>query len=826
MGNQKEILNIFIWVDIVISSFTLILGFFVGITAINLLCLIPIITNFYCLKILKEGDLERATQITIASVVGSIYLIDTGITTYTGTNLYYIPVLVSIYLFDALGTKSIRKNGIVLIIISFLLVNIGWSPKLLFNDLLRTTNINHIIYYNTIVSFLCCLLILHLFSNLRKKSEKELSMQGLFLSKLIAHLPLGVYVKGVKSNLSYTLWNKELENLFELKEEDVLGKSDHEIFKDSGEIGQYMASDAMVVNDKEPILIEKLGIEKDDKKIFVRSFKIPLLDDKGNVESILGLLENITDVVSSREELENAEKRWNYALSGSRDAVWDVNLITDETYFSPIFNELLEYKACEKIVEKWENLVHPDDLVRTWNLFVDHLEGKTHFFECEYRLRKKDGSFLWVLDRGKIAEFDAHGNPTRCIGTISNITYRKKLEEQYKISLSKAEAASNAKSLFLSTMSHEIRTPMNGVIGIINLLLSNNPNKEQLENLNALKYTADNLMFLLRDILDFSKIDAGKLDIEINNFNLLETLQNNLKSFVNITKEKGLNIELKVSDNIPESILGDSLRLNQIFNNLLSNATKFTHQGNILVQAETIELTGDMIWVKFSVKDTGIGIDAAFLPSLFDQFTQASNDTTRKYGGTGLGLAICHSLVRIMGGELKVESKKDLGSLFYFTLPFKLDHKIDEQKRKELAPTFISFKGMSVLLVEDNLMNVFVAKQFLKKWDMEITTAENGKLALDLTKTNSYDLILMDLQMPEMDGFESALLMREAGITTPIFALSANVNIDAKEKAKLSGMNGYLSKPFDPNELYKKISEFYQPITSKTKGAAPQIPLF
>jgi PAS domain S-box-containing protein len=196
----------------------------------------------------------------------------------------------------------------------------------------------------------------------RKEAEFKQIQQSIFLNKLIAHLPIGVFVKNVQNNLTYTLWNKELENLFGFKEEEVIGKTDEEIFIHAGEISNYIATDKWVMEEKEPILIQKLAIQVENRQIYARTFKIPILDSNGEVESILGILENITDVVSSQEELAKAEKRWNYALSGSRDAVWDVNLITNETFFSAVFNEMLGFKAFEVLPYAWEDLVHPDDL--------------------------------------------------------------------------------------------------------------------------------------------------------------------------------------------------------------------------------------------------------------------------------------------------------------------------------------------------------------------------------------------------------------------------------------------------------------------------------
>ncbi|MDP3929489.1 MAG: ATP-binding protein [Bacteroidota bacterium] len=1076
MNKQKEILKWSLALDSTASILTLCVGIYLGISFLNLICLVPILINLYILKFLINKNLDKATIFTILNITFSIYLIDTGLSLNLGTYLFYIPTIIGIYLFDALGSKSIKKIGLLACAISIILVNIGWSPQLLFKPITEILELKYQLYYNTILSVSVSILILQTFGNLRKEAMAEIELkqannlallensndaiwsidenlklvsfnsnyaamfrefwqieakpgmdilfnnsnpkvynewkawyrrvlqgesfnfdiaydfadgqkifeisfspifkdkkvqgaviksidvthrktayekqqliaqnlelllsstqeiifemnehdtcakvwkgenlkmfypdeyflgktieqlfdepfgtkmgipfqitkntgiaqeyeyaypvngitkyylaklrriknsdpakvsvviedislrkeaeiaqtqQSDFLNKLIAHLPIGVFVKHVKNGLTYTLWNKELETLFNLKEAEVIGKTDEEVFKNAGEISHYLATDQLILRDKEPILIQKLCIQTEDKPIFARTFKIPLLDANGEVESILGILENITDVVHSQEELAIAEKRWNYALSGSRDAVWDVNLVSNETFFSPVFSEMLGYKAYEQLSETWEDLVHPDDLPKAWNLFVDHLEGLSHFYECEYRLRKKDQSYFWVLDRGKVAETDADGNPTRVIGTFSNIDYRKKLEAEYKQALQKAEEASHAKSLFLSTMSHEIRTPLNGVIGFINLLLMDQPNPKQLENLNALKYSADNLLFMLNDILDFSKIDAGKMDLEVHPFNLIEILQNTSKSFVNAAKEKGLSLQLKASKEIPELLLGDALRISQILNNLLSNAIKFTETGEVGIMAICKQIRDEKATISFEIWDTGIGIEPEYLPHLFEQFTQASSDTTRKYGGTGLGLAICKKLVEIMGGNLHVKSEKGQGTRFSFNLTLAVAQVNADDTPKIDFSGNADFTGMQILLVEDNQINVLVAKQLLMRWKIMVDVAQNGKDALVWVQRKKYDLILMDLQMPEMDGFESAATMRKGGIQTPIFALSANVNSDAREKVLASGMNDYISKPFKPAELAEKINAiFVQKKTKKTKEEPPQNTLF
>lgn len=643
-----------------------------------------------------------------------------------------------------------------------------------------------------------------------KEAQDILEQQRLFLDKLISHLPIGVYVKKVSENLSYSLWNQELEEMFGLPAADVIGKTDAEVFQNAGEIAHYLATDQMVLRDREPILIQKLSIRSGNEQLFARTFKIPLLDANGEVESILGILENITDLVHSQQELERSEKRWNYALSGSRDAVWDVDLITRESFFSTVFSEMLGYKAFETLKENWEDLVHPDDLAKAWNQFVDHLEGKTHFYECEYRMRKKDGSYFWVLDRGKVAETDNDGNPVRVIGTFSNIDDRKKLEQEYRLALEKAEEANKAKNLFLSTMSHEIRTPMNGVIGIIELLIRENPRADQKENLEALKYSADNLMLLLNDILDFSKIDAGKMDLAAVPFPLQQTVVNATRAHQNTAKSKDILLNCTIDPELPKTVTGDPLRLQQVLNNLISNAIKFTQEGQVDVFAEHLESEEGFVTVRFTVADSGIGIEGKFLPHLFDHFTQASSETTRRYGGTGLGLAICKRLVDVMGGKLEVSSKPDEGTRFWFTLKYEVSEKSPDVKDLLISDTS-SLQCMQVLLVEDNPMNIFVTRKFLERWQVQIDDANNGKEALFAVQKKRYDLILMDLQMPEMDGFEAATQMRKGGLKTPIVALSANASSEARDKVIQSGMNEFMSKPFNPEALLQTLLKYYKP---------------
>lgn len=644
----------------------------------------------------------------------------------------------------------------------------------------------------------------------RKKLFLELNRHKEFLDKLINNLPVGISVKDVSKGLTYTLWNKEMQRLFNVSEKDVLGKTDAEIFKSFEQIEAYSETDNMVVESKEPLLINKLQITTDTGQLILRNIKLPLLDKQGNVQQIIGIIENITQITLTQEELETTERRLNFALSGSRDAVWDINLATGEVYFSPVFKKMLGYNENEDPQLSLNDLMFKEDLNAVNEKLVNHLTGKTDYYEAEYRLHKKDGSVLWVLDRGKICETDETGSATRITGTFTDITYKKQLEEQIIAAKNEAEGAAKAKSLFLSTMSHEIRTPMNAVTGMINLLAQNATN-EQKELINTLKFSADNLMYLLNDILDFSKIDAGKLELEKIEFNLKPLAQKTIEMYGLKAKEKEINISLQFDEAIPQNLVGDPVRIGQVVSNLISNAVKFTQQGNILVEMILRNKTEDEASIEIAVSDTGIGIEENKLNFIFEAFSQAQTDISRNYGGTGLGLAICKKLVELFGSKIYVTSKPGVGSKFWFTikLPYITKSNVAQIATDETTPT-VSLQGMRVLVAEDNMLNQYVLTRFLTNWGIEFDTAENGLEAIEFFRKKKYDLILMDLQMPELDGIEATKVIRKTNKSVQIFALTANAFNDVKEKVMQIGMNDFITKPFQPNELLKKLIKVYE----------------
>ena len=387
---------------------------------------------------------------------------------------------------------------------------------------------------------------------------------------------------------------------------------------------------------------------------------------------------------------------------------------------------------------------------------------------------------------------------------------RKRMLNNLILERRKAEEAAKLKQQFMSTMSHEIRTSLNEVIGINNLLLQGNPREDQMEYIKTLRFSANHLLTLVNDVLDYTKLESGNISFERTRFDIFEFVDELKRSYSFKTRNKNLDFILNVDRSIPSDIIGDPVRLNQILSNLLSNAVKFTSKGSIELIVKEISRSNKEINLSFIVRDTGIGIPSDKQEVIFESFKQASDDTTRKYGGTGLGLSISKKLVELQGGSLNVDSKPGQGSTFFFNMRF-IVVASDEKKKiaGEVEERWDELTGKKILIAEDNRINFFVANKFLTKWGIAVTHAENGKIALDLIRINKYDLILMDLHMPDVDGIEATEIIRNSDNpeikNLPIVALTAAIMSDSEKKLEELDINDFILKPFKPRDLYMKI---------------------
>jgi len=461
-------------------------------------------------------------------------------------------------------------------------------------------------------------------------------------------------------------------------------------------------------------------------------------------------------------------------------------------------------------VKQWKDFLHPDDQESAWQSIQEHLEGLRPFHKAEYRMRTKLKQYRWILDQAKVVKRDATGRPMRMSGTHTDITEIKQVEKRLQIAMEQASAANQAKSEFLANMSHEIRTPMNGILGMLQLMKTTSLDDEQKEYILAAIKSSKRLTRLLSDILDLSRIEAGKLVLDEVEFEMKHQKESVTDLFAVNARQKGLSLEFFIEASIPPKLIGDEARLRQVLFNLVGNALKFTEKGSIRVDVSLLPSSSDScIRVLFTVADTGISIPDELLKDIFEPFVQAEGSFTRRFQGAGLGLSIVRRLVKVMRGALTIDSVKGEGTTMYLSLPFKLP--LGNQARAEqLTPLLLPLAEtrLRLLFAEDDKENLHAGKCMLEKFGYSVTTATNGQEALTLFAAQDFDLILLDIQMPVMDGVEATKLIR-AGSTAkasiPIIAMTAFAMVGDKEKFLSAGMDDYISKPVDMSELKEVI---------------------
>lgn len=444
---------------------------------------------------------------------------------------------------------------------------------------------------------------------------------------------------------------------------------------------------------------------------------------------------------------------------------------------------------------------------------------ETHFFplirmqgfvkEINFDLVKKGGSaFPALLNVNQLGSSNSTTFTYRA--SVIDITDRKKYEKVLMESKEKAEKATRAKAEFLSTISHEIRTPLNAIVGIGNLLHKTSLNDLQKEYARILQLSSENLLELVNNLLDLSKLDAQKVKVEERVFSLKDLLEVLIHSFSIRAAEKNIELKTEFPEDLPDYLLGDPVKLNQVLTNLLGNAIKFTGRGYVKLRIETKKSREGRVFLNFAVYDTGIGVPKDKLQAIFNEFSQASYDVNLEYGGTGLGLTISQKLLQMHGSELKVESEEGKGSKFSFDLEYKLSDKAPSKNKRSRENKPLSESNARILVVDDSTTNLFIISQYLKEWNLEHSTVNSGQAAIETVKKQQYDIVLMDLHMPKMDGYETSGRIHELELKKKpvIIALSASGRGDLNLKMRRAGINRYVPKPFNPVELQEIILHF------------------
>ena len=560
---------------------------------------------------------------------------------------------------------------------------------------------------------------------------------------------------------------------------------------------------------------------KDGSFFWVDTTIVPTLDASGRVARYTAVCIDITASKKSEEMLALLRERHALAMQGSGICLWDWDLVNDEVGFHGNWGPLLGYSTEEVALAPsnvWNRHMHPDDLPDVVMQIRGCGRGEATAFECEARMRHKDGRWIFILIRGSVTESDVNGLAMRISGTSIDITAIKQAEVELILARNAAEAASTAKSEFLATMSHEIRTPLNGVVGFTEMLLDTGLDNEQRSFAATIRDSGRSLLTIVDDILDFSSLEAGHVAVGRSHVDAKRIARDVFTMLRPRASEKKLELDVHWPAAVSSNIIADAGRLRQVLSNLVSNAIKFTETGRI-----TIRAYGDSDgMLRIEVEDTGIGIEPEQLPRLFTKFTQADSSTTRKYGGTGLGLAISKQLVELMGGRIGAKGQPGVGSTFWFTLPFAqrsettgTNKVLTMDARDSQSAAIEADTPVRVLVVEDHAVNRLLATRMLKKFGCEVAIAENGRIACERTERESYDLVFMDCQMPEMDGFEATRTIRSREIKTgrrlPIVALTANAMREDRERCLDAGMDDYIPKPYSAADFERTLSRWCKP---------------
>lgn len=631
--------------------------------------------------------------------------------------------------------------------------------------------------------------------------------------KKLEHLSLvastnenGVFFTNPDGTIFWT--NKGFSRLTGYEEHEIIGKTPLELCKGPLTNRDDLRSMLDAFYAGKTFEIEVVHYRKDGTWFWGRERGQSILDEKGNVLEYFAMVEDVSTIKEKEHALKLSEEKYRGIIANMNMGILEVNNHDQIVYANHSFCEMSGYSSRELIGKHARELFlrgENAELMKEKDQLRE--EGVSDVYEMA--VKNKRGEAKWWLISGA-PMYDERGNKTGSIGIHLDITLQKELEVQLMQAKAEAEESAKAKEVFLANMSHEIRTPMNGIIGMTRQLYKTGINEQQKFYLDTISTASENLMVILNDILDFSKIESGKLYLEHVGFRLEETLGNSIRVLTPRAEEKGIALKTVIDEGITPVMIGDPHRLNQLFLNLVGNAVKFTEKGSVTVKCDLESEQGATQQVRFSVIDTGIGIAPEYLERMFEKFTQEDKSTARRFGGTGLGMSISKHLVELMGGTIDVQSAKNEGTTVSFSIPLQKGTVHDIPPATAAAITDFSILGdKRILLVEDNELNQLVVTSSLDLFGLKTVTAGNGIEALEALKNEQFDLVLMDIQMPDMDGYEATRILRkELRLGIPVIALTANAIKGENEKCLKAGMTDFLSKPFEENDLLAVLMKY------------------
>ena len=645
----------------------------------------------------------------------------------------------------------------------------------------------------------------------RKQAEHDLEVYRLHLEELVAEREATVRQQAriidqshdsiVTTDLDGRIssWNSGAEKLFGIQTEDAIGKHismvyppeehdflQHEVIQPLQQKGQHEV---------------EVRMWRADHSVFDAQLFLSILhDENGKPVGMIGYSMDITERKKIESALRESETNLAHAQAIAHVGSWHMDIIKDQLKWSEETYRIFEQEiTVPASLEHFVNSIHPEDRDNVLHAWAGAQHGTP--YDIEHRI-VVNGTEKWVREQAEV-QFDINGRAVAALGTVQDISEQKAIENALGEAKRKAEELTQVKSEFLANMSHEIRTPLNAVLGFAKMGLRDNENNETSSRFNHILDSGQHLLGIINDILDLSKIDAGKLCLEDRPFRLTSTVEDALDLITEQARVKNVAFSINLEPDLPTWVMGDSLRLRQILLNLLSNAIKFTDEGKVRLN---VTCAGGRI--NFTVSDTGIGMNSEQKLRLFTPFDQADSSTTRKYGGSGLGLTISHTLAHLMGGDITVESESGKGSTFTLSLPLSEAEPGFEHTTQQALITGFRLKGVRVLVAEDVELNRLVIQDMLEHEGAQVVFAKNGKQALDRLEelgVTAFDVVLMDVQMPVMDGYEATQLVLEIAPALPVIGLTAHAMVEERDKCVAAGMVEHIAKPINIDTLVDAI---------------------